>query len=207
VSYVKDQGECGSCWAFSTTGAIEGTWEIAKEKMTELSEQNVIDCSWNFPYNNLGCDGGDMRSALQYVIDNKGINSEDDYQYNDYYGGDREDCTYNKNKIAAMVSTMVNVTSGNETALMYAILQAPVSIAIDASQSSFQFYEGGIYYEPFCKSDLDSLDHGVLAVGYGDGYFLVKNSWGPTWGWEGYIYMTRGQKNNCGIATYATYVQ
>jgi cathepsin L len=205
VSYVKDQGDCGSCWAFSTSGAIEGTNAIKTNKLIELSEQNIIDCSWNSPYSNDGCDGGDMRNALQYIIDNKGIESEDDYPYIDYNGGDKHKCKYTVTKRIASITAMVNVSQGNETDLAYAIVQSPVSVAIDASQTSFQFYSGGIYYEPFCHNDLDSLDHGVLAVGYGDGYYEVKNSWGPGWGFEGYIMMSRNEDNNCGIATYATY--
>jgi cathepsin L len=205
VSYVKDQGQCGSCWAFSTSGTVEGALAIKNSKMQTLTEQQIIDCSWVSPYNNLGCDGGDMRSALQYLIDTKGIETESKYPYVDYNGGNKHKCKFDQSLVVGTISAMVNVTSGNETDLLYSTLHGPVSIAIDASQSSFQFYSGGIYYEPFCHSDLDSLDHGVLVVGYGDGYYLVKNSWGPGWGWQGYIYMSRNQHNNCGIATYATY--
>jgi len=206
VSYVKDQGQCGSCWAFSTTGTLEGTLKTSTNKLIELSEQQIIDCSWDKPYNNEGCDGGDMRPAIQAIIDMGGIDTEDDYPYDDYYGGDRHKCRYDQNKkVNLKIRAMVNISEGNETDLAYGIVQSPVSVAIDASQSSFQFYVGGIYYEPSCKTKNEDLDHGVLAVGFGDGYFLVKNSWGPTWGWQGYIYMTRGKHNNCGIATYATY--
>jgi len=205
VTYIKDQGQCGSCWAFSTTGAIEGVVAIASKNLIEMSEQNIIDCSWNHPYDNEGCDGGDMRSALQYIIDNKGIEKEDDYPYEDYNGGDKHKCKYSVSKKAASISAMVNVTEGNETDLAWAIFTTPVSVAIDASQQSFQYYSGGIYYEPFCGNTVDDLDHGVLAVGFGDGYYLVKNSWGPGWGFEGYIMMSRDNDNNCGIATYATY--
>jgi len=205
VSEIKDQGDCGSCWAFSTSGCLEGLYAIKNTKMKDLSEQNLLDCSWGHPYDNEGCDGGDMRTALQYVIDNQGIESESDYPYVDYNGGGKHSCKYSAAKKAFGITTMVNVTSKNETALAYATVINPVSVAIDASHKSFQFYDGGIYYEQFCKSDNKDLDHGVLVVGFGDGYFLVKNSWGPGWGWEGYIYMSRGQRNNCGIATYATY--
>jgi len=205
VSYVKDQGQCGSCWAFSTSGAIEGSNAISSKKLTVLTEQQIIDCSWAAPYNNEGCDGGDMRSAMQYLIDIQGMESEDNYPYVDYNGGGKHKCKYDGTKKSASISSMVNVSSGNETDLAVAIVLTPVSVAIDASQSSFQYYSGGIYYEPACKSKVEDLDHGVLAIGYGDGYFLVKNSWGPGWGFQGYIMMSRGHKNNCGIATYATY--
>jgi len=164
----------------------------------------LID-SWNAPYNNEGCDGGDMRSAMQYIIDVMGIESEKLYPYEDYNGGDQHKCSYTVTKRVARISGMVNVTEGNETDLAYAILVTPVSVAIDASQQSFQYYTFGIYYEPFCGNTEDDLDHGVLAVGFGDGFYIVKNSWGTGWGNSGYILMSRNADNNCGIATYATY--
>jgi len=209
VSEVKDQGQCGSCWSFSTTGTIEGFHAISTGNLVSLSEQNVIDCSWGAPYNNTGCDGGDMRTALQYVINNKGIDTEDSYEYADYNGGDQEPCQYNPANLGAVIKSVVDVIQGNETDLAFAVVQCPVSVAIDASQQSFQDYDGGIYYEPACQSDLDDLDHGVLVVGYGsdggDDYWIVKNSWGEDWGMEGYILMARNDDNQCGIATYATY--
>jgi len=206
VTEVKDQGQCGSCWSFSTTGAIEGAWAIAKTTLVSLSEQNILDCSWNAPYNNTGCDGGDMREAMQYVIDNHGIDTEDSYPYNDYNGGDQEPCTYSAANSAASIRSFVDVISGNETDLLVAAYVGPVSIAIDASQSSFQFYDGGVYSDPMCQNDLADLDHGVLVVGF-DSYnefWIVKNSWGMDWGTEGYILMAMNDDNMCGIATYAT---
>jgi len=210
VTDIKDQGACGSCWAFSTTGTIEGFHAIQTKKLVSLSEQNIIDCTWGEPYNNTGCEGGDMRTALQYVINNKGIDTEDSYPYADYEGEDgEENCTYSVKNIGAVIHAVHDVISGNETDLAYAVFNCPVSVAIDASLDSFQNYEGGIYYEPECESDLQDLDHGVLVVGYGveddDEYWIVKNSWGPTWGMEGYILMSRGDDNQCGIATYATF--
>jgi len=205
VSSVKDQGQCGSCWSFSAVGSIEGAWAIhTSAKAVSLSEQNVIDCSWNSPYNNTGCDGGDPRTALQYVIDNKGIDTEEGYPYEDYNGGDQETCQYTIFFIGGKITYMIPVISGNETDLAYATLKAPVSVAIYASHQSFQFYQDGIYYEPMCGSTLNSLDHGVLTVGFIDGAWLVKNSWGSDWGMSGYIQMSRDEDNNCGIATYAT---
>jgi len=94
VSYIKDQGQCGSCWSFSTSGAIEGTIAIKNKKLLVLTEQQIIDCSWDAPYNNEGCDGGDMRAALQYILDTTGIESEDVYPYVDYNGGDKHKCKY-----------------------------------------------------------------------------------------------------------------
>jgi len=205
VSYVKNQGQCGSCWSFSATGCIEGAWAIATNNLTSLSEQNIIDCTWSPPYNNTGCEGGDMRAAMQYVINNKGIDSEDSYPYEDVEGGEQEACAYNPKNNAASILSMVDVISGNETDLYYAAYFSPVSVAIDASAESFQFYESGVYSSVECESGMEALDHGVLVVGYGDGYWLVKNSWGSDWGMDGYIQMARDDDNMCGIATYATY--
>jgi len=207
VTKIKDQGQCGSCWAFSTSGAIEGTNAIKTTTKIELSEQQIIDCSWGDPYDNEGCDGGDMRSAMQYIIDATGIELEKVYPYVDGVGigSDKHRCMWTVTLKAASISGMVNVTEGNETALAVAIVINPVSVAIDASHKSFQYYQDGIYYEPSCGNKNDDLDHGVLAVGYGDGYYWVKNSWGTDWGDGGYIQMARNERNNCGIATYATY--
>jgi len=206
VTFVKDQGQCGSCYSFSTTGAVEGAWAIAKGKLKSLSEQNILDCTWKPPYNNTGCDGGDPRESMQYIIDNKGIDTEDSYPYEDYNGGDQDPCTYNPKNSVATISSMLFVIQGNETDLAVASTIGTVSVAIDASHSSFQFYQGGVYSEPMCSSNLADLDHAVLVVGYDtDGeYWNVKNSWGPGWGFEGYIWMSKDNDNNCGIATYAT---
>eukprot|EP01116_Phalansterium_solitarium_P012570 TRINITY_DN28_c0_g1_i4.p1 TRINITY_DN28_c0_g1~~TRINITY_DN28_c0_g1_i4.p1 ORF type:complete len:348 (+),score=134.56 TRINITY_DN28_c0_g1_i4:54-1046(+) len=211
VTGVKDQGQCGSCWSFSVAQAIEGTYAVTTGQLASLSEQQIIDCSWVSPYNNTGCDGGDTRAALQYIIDNQGIDSESSYPYVDWDGGNRGKCRYNPAHKNANITGMVGVISGNETDLAYATLQAPVSVAIDASQDSFQDYTFGVYDEPACRSDLNDLDHGVLVVGFGStggrwsqDYWIVKNSWAEDWGMEGYILMSRNKNNQCGIATYAT---
>jgi len=203
VSFVKDQGQCGSCWSFSTTGAIEGAHVIANNPLVSLSEQNIIDCTWDLPYNNTGCDGGDMRTAMQYVIDNKGLDIETSYPYVDYNGGDREKCKFNAANVGATMSSMVNVIEKNETDLALATARGPVSVAIDASLDSFQFYDSGVYYDVACHKNLDDLDHGVLVIGYTSSYWIVKNSWGNGWGQNGYIWVAKGY-NACGIATYGT---
>jgi len=201
VTDVKDQGQCGSCWAFSTTGSVEGCHQIATTTLTSLSEKNLMDCSWD--QGNEGCNGGLMTSAMQYIIDNGGIDTEASYPY---VPQDSQDCKYSKSNKGSTEAAYSNVQEGSETALQNSVNKAPTSVAIDASHSSFQFYSSGVYYEPDCSPS--QLDHGVLAVGWGTdsskAYWIVKNSWGTGWGNAGYIWMTRNRNNNCGIATMAT---
>jgi len=171
--------------------------------MTELSEQNLVDCSETF--GNQGCNGGLMDNAFNYVKANKGIDTESSYPYEAKDGR----CRFKKDKIGAEDSGFTDIPQGDEDALTAALASVgPVSVAIDASQESFQFYKKGVYYEPNCSPT--GLDHGVLAVGYGvdkDGgnFYIVKNSWGPDWGEKGYIRMARDKDNNCGIASAASY--
>jgi len=210
VTGVKNQGQCGSCWSFSTTGSVEGQHFIKKQQspkgmqqLVGLSEQNLMDCSSS--YGNQACDGGLMDDAFEYIIANKGIELEVDYPYT---AEDGYSCKYTVKYRGACIEAYHDIPSGDETALHTAIAQVgPVSVAIDASHSSFQFYNGGVYDEPNCSST--QLDHGVLAVGYGTDngkqYYLVKNSWGTSWGLQGYIMMSAYKNNQCGIATAASY--
>jgi len=202
VTGVKDQGQCGSCWAFSTTGSVEGAWAL-NYSLVSLSEQNLMDCSRT--YGNLGCNGGLMDNAFKYIIANKGIDTEASYPYEE---ATSYNCRYKSANKGAAITTYKDVTKGSESALQNAVAyRGPVSVAIDASNPSFQLYKTGVYYEPKCSST--SLDHGVLAVGYGTGssgdYWIVKNSWGTSWGMQGYIDMARNKNNNCGIATQASF--
>lgn len=192
VTGVKNQGQCGSCWAFSTTGSVEGAYKLAGNSLTSFSEQQLVDCSGS--YGNQGCNGGLMDNAFQY-LESKKLETESDYPYYAYDSS----CQYDSGKGVTNVSTYHDV--GRTTSQMTAALQQqPVSIAVDAG--AFQTYSSGILKAADCGTQ---LDHGVLAVGFESGsYYKVKNSWGSSWGESGYIRLEYGQ-NTCGMLNAASY--
>jgi len=196
VTGVKDQAQCGSCWAFSTTGSVEGAHEIKTGQLVSLSEQQLVDCAGSA--GNQGCNGGLMDDAFQYIIRNQGIGTEASYPYT------ARDGTCKKVTAAATISSFKDVAAGSESGLMSAVNMQPVSIAIEADQSGFQHYKSGVFTGPCGKS----LDHGVLLVGYGTDsgvdYWKVKNSWGVSWGDQGFIRIKRGS-DLCGLADAASY--
>ena len=200
VTHVKNQGQCGNCWAFSSTGSIEGAWAIKNHNLYNLSEQMLTDCSRN--YGNNGCEGGLMDNAFKYIIDNGGLCTEKEYPYI----GNDSICLQNQCNNVVKIKSYTDVKPNDESILKRAVAIGPVSVAIQANVSSFRFYKSGVYQDPECG---DQLDHGVLVVGYGNDqdldYWIVKNSWSPEWGDNGYIKILRNDANSdsgmCGIAS------
>jgi len=197
VTPIKNQARCGSCWAFSSTGNMEGQHFLASKSLVSLSEQELVSCSGSD--GNQGCRGGLMDNAFKWVISQGGIVGESDYPYT---SGTGTTGTCDKSKttnVVAKFSSFKDVQSDEDQMATWISTNGPLSVAVDAAEG-WQTYTGGIVTTCTGKQ----LDHGVLAVGYGtDGgkdYWIVKNSWGPSWGESGYIRLGRGT-NQCGIKT------
>nr|BAC65418.1 cathepsin L [Pandalus borealis] len=200
VTPVKDQGQCGSCWAFSTTGALEGAHFLKHGDLVSLSEQNLVDCSTE----NSGCNGGVVQWAYDYIKSNNGIDTESSYPY------EAQDltCRFDAAHVGATVTGYADIPYADEVTQASAVHDdGPVSVCIDAGHNSFQLYSSGVYYEPNCNPS--SINHAVLPVGYGteegSDYWLIKNSWGTGWGLSGYMKLTRNKSNHCGVATQSCY--
>ena len=198
VTSVKDQGQCGSCWTFSATGAIEGAWAISTGQLVDLSEQEMVDCATGISYGSHGCNGGQMEGAFKFVIAN-GQCSLASYPYT------AKDGTCQKCSAVVEIASCSDVKPNDQISLKAAVAKQPVAVAIEADTRYFQSYSSGILTSTSCGT---TLDHGVLVVGYGEEngqkYWLVKNSWGTSWGDKGYVKIARSESTNdegiCGIA-------
>merc|ERR1711934_733416 len=198
VTPVKNQGQGGSCWAFSTTGSVEGADFVKTGKLVSYSEQQLVDCDKK---QDQGCNGGLMDNAFKY-IETAGLEPESTYPYH----AKRGTCKYDKSAATGTVSKFTDVKPKSADQLKAALNKGPVSIAVEADKMVFQMYTSGILNSAKCGVN---LDHGVLAVGYGEGYFIVKNSWGASWGDKGYLKISdaagKQGKGICGILEQPSY--
>jgi len=204
VNPVKDQAVCGSCWSFGTTGTIEGQYFAKTGHLVRLSEQQLIDCSWQKGDN--GCNGGEDFRAYSYIMEAGGIALNE--VYGGYLGQDGK-CHDHAVPKAVQLDGWVNVTAYNQRALEAAIYEnGPVTVAINANPRTFTFYSKGVYSDPSCKGSPEDLDHQVLAVGYGQigghRFWLIKNSWSTYWGNDGYVLISQ-DNNMCGVTTNPTF--
>ena len=198
VTSVKDQGQCGSCWTFSATGAAEGAWAISKGQLIDLSEQQLVDCATGINYGSHGCSGGQMEGAFKYLIEH-GQCTLASYPYT------AKDGSCHSCSAVVHFSSCSDVKPNDQLSLKAAVSKQPVAIAIEADTRYFQSYSSGVLTSSSCGTQ---LDHGVLIVGYGiengQKYWLVKNSWSASWGENGYVKIARSDSANdagiCGIA-------
>lgn len=201
VGPVGNQFACGSCWAFTATGALEGQVRNKTGKLIVLSVQQLMDCSEK--WGNHGCEGGLMDSAFKYIHDVGGIESNASYPYKPA----EEKCKFNKSAVVAKVKGYKDLPKSEKSLMVAVATVGPISAALDASHSSFQLYKSGVYDEPNCSSG--QVDHSLVVVGYGsiDGkkYWIAKNSWGTSWGDKGYIFLSKDKNNQCGIANTLSY--
>ncbi|XP_021728537.1 zingipain-2-like [Chenopodium quinoa] len=198
VTGIKNQGSCGCCWAFSAVGAIEGLNQIKTRQLISLSEEELVDCVQ--PPN--GCAGAAMQAAFEFIRNNQGISKEDDYPYTATNGVPSQ-CQPKTSAVS--INGFESIPPNDETALMKAVSNQPVAVGLDGSGFDFLQYQSGVFHGE-CGND---ITHAVTAIGYGtstDGidYWLVKNSWGESWGENGYMRIIRGQ-NKCGLTLDASY--
>jgi len=199
VGVIKDQGQCGSCWAFATIGNLEGLDYIKHQTLQNFSEQQLVDCDTNG--NDSGCSGGLPEDAMDYIISAGGVMLTEDYPY---VATDGNTCNFDITKIHASLTSRHfagTTDEGKLATILY--MTGPLAIAINASL--FQDYTSGIMDESAADCDPTQLDHGVVIVGYGaegdSPYWIIKNSWGSNWGENGYIRVARGD-GTCGVNTH-----
>eukprot|EP01103_Thecamoeba_quadrilineata_P017904 TRINITY_DN6554_c0_g1_i1.p1 TRINITY_DN6554_c0_g1~~TRINITY_DN6554_c0_g1_i1.p1 ORF type:complete len:379 (+),score=61.64 TRINITY_DN6554_c0_g1_i1:60-1196(+) len=207
ITPVKNQGQCGSCWSFAAAESVESYWALQTGQLQELSEQQILDCTYNPDQcgGSGGCNGGTFELAWKSIANMSGLAAEWTYPYVSYWGNNNDNCPYNAtlNPPQAVLSGYQDVTPNNYEATMNALTMGPLAIALDAS--TWSDYEEGVFNG--CNQTNPDIDHGVQLVGYGhDGkygdYWLVKNSWAPTWGEEGYIRLARSSETECGTDLY-----
>jgi len=201
VTPIGNQGQCGSSPYWSSIVSMEGAWAIAGHPLANLSVQQIIDCSSSL--GNYGCGGGEMTYSFQYIL-NTGSETAEDYPYT----GNDDSCHFNAQKIKAKFSSYKNIPEGDEAAFTEALAMVPVAAAVNAADNGFEFYQSGIYDSPTC--DQTGPCHGIGVVGYGSNdqgeYYILKNTWGTTWGIKGYMLLARNKGNMCSIASYGSYI-